>query len=128
MLSCNLGLAIATHYCGGTAVESQLVHGHEILDCGMNNMDEQPCPSEQIHALQLKKTPCCENEYQSLDLEDDYELTVPQLSLSLEFIAAFAVSFLTVVFPSENQPSQYANYSPPLIEQDIAILYQVFLI
>lgn len=127
MLFSNLGFAIATHYCGGTAVESKLILGNENLDCGMN-VEKQPCQSEQSHASQLKKVPCCENKYQSLDLESDYELTVLQPNISLEFIAAFAVSFLSIIFPSENDTAQYADYSPPPIEQDIAILYQVFLI
>ena len=128
-----MGLAIATHYCGGMAVESKLMLGHEPLDCGMAtvdtaDMDEQPCQSEQTHALQFTKTPCCENEYQSLDVEDDYELTVVQPSLNFEFVAAFAVSFLKATFLTEIPSPQYANYSPPLIEQDIAVLYQVFRI
>ena len=138
MLFSNMGFAIATHYCGGMAVESKLMLGHETLDCGMatmvtadmdiSNMDEQPCQSGQTHALQFKKTPCCENEYQSLDIEDDYELTVVQPSLNFEFVAAFVVSFLKVAFLTEITSPQYANYSPPLIEQDIAVLYQVFRI
>jgi hypothetical protein len=138
VLFSNMGLAIATHYCGGMAVESKLMLGHEPLDCGMTdmdmatvdmgNMDEQPCQSEQTHAIQLKKTPCCENEYQSLDVEGDYELKVVQPSLNLEFVAVFAVSFLRIAFPTEIPSPQYANYSPPLIDQDIAILYQVFRI
>ena len=133
-----MGFAIATHYCGGMAVKSKLMLGHEPLDCGMatmdkadmdmGNMDEQPCQSEPTHALRLKKTPCCENEYQSLDVEGDYELTVVQPSLNFEFVAAFAVSFLKVAFLTEIPSPQYANYSPPLIDQDIAILYQVFRI
>lgn len=128
MLFSNMGFAIGTHYCGGMAVESELMHGHEPLDCGMTDMDEQPCPSELTHEHQLAKTPCCENEYQSLDVDGDYEPTVVQPSLNLAFVAAFAVSFLEIAFPTKISTSRYADYSPPLIDQDIAVLYQVFRI
>ncbi|WKN45395.1 HYC_CC_PP family protein [Tunicatimonas pelagia] len=141
MLFSNMGFAIAIHYCGGMAVESKLMYGHDPLDCGMATMDmaemdnvdtatvdKQFCPSELTHELQLTKTPCCENEYQSLDVDGDYEPTVVQPSLNLAFVAAFAVSFLEIAFPTKTLTSRYADYSPPLIEQDISVLYQVFRI
>ena len=126
MLSTNMGFAVATHYCGGMAVESQLVFGHEALDCGMANMDKDcETPLEGMH---LSKKPCCENKYQSLDTEDDFKPTIAHSMVNVEFVAAFLVTFLHLPISSTNEESQYANYSPPLIDQDISVLHQVFLI
>ena len=126
MLSTNMGFAVATHYCGGMAVESQLVFGHEALDCGMANMDKGcETPPEGTH---LSKKPCCENKYQSLDTEDDFKPTIAQSMVNVDFVAAFVITFLHLPISSTDEEPQYANYSPPLIDQDISVLHQVFLI
>ncbi len=123
-----MGFAVATHYCGGLAVESQIVMGNAVLDCGMANMDQQPCESMPSQKPEIRKKPCCQNEYQSLDVEDDFKQTIVQSTVNVEFVAAFIVSFLQVSLASENEAPQFANYSPPLIDQDISVLHQVFLI
>ncbi len=56
MLSTNTGLSMATHYCGGLAVKSQLVLGHESLDCGMSNMDKV-CEAPPLEGIHLHKMP-----------------------------------------------------------------------
>ena len=126
MLSTNMGFAIATHYCGGMAVESQLVFGHEALNCGMANMDKG-CET-QPEGMHLSKKSCCENKYQSLDTEDDFKPTIAQSMVNVDFVAAFVITFLHLPISSTDEEPQYANYSPPLINQDISVLHQVFLI
>ncbi|WP_456459132.1 HYC_CC_PP family protein [Reichenbachiella sp.] len=127
MLTTNMGFAVATHYCGGLAVESKVVLGHETLDCGMANMDKD-CKTPPLEGMHLSKKPCCENKYQSIDTEDDFKPTIIQSTVNVEFVAAFIVTFLHLPISSTNEESQYANYSPPLIDQDISVLHQVFLI
>jgi hypothetical protein len=72
--------------------------------------------------------PCCENQYQSLDIDDDYKRTIFQSNVNIDFIASFIVSFFQVSLFSENKENQYANYLPPLLECDVTVLHQVFLI
>jgi len=127
MLSTNMGFAVATHYCGGLAVESQLVLGHQSLDCGMTSIDES-CETSPMDGMQLSEKPCCENKYESIDAEDDFKPTVVQSSVNFEFIAAFFVTFLHLPLSSRHEEFEFSNYSPPLIDQDIPVLHQVFLI
>lgn len=127
MLTTNMGFAVATHYCGGLAVESKVVLGHEALDCGMANMDKD-CKAPPLEGTHLSKKPCCENKYQSIDTEDNFKPTIVQSLVNVEFVAAFIVTFLHLPISSVNEEPQYANYSPPLIDQDISVLHQVFLI
>lgn len=94
----------------------------------MANMDQQPCESMPSQKPEVKKKPCCENKYQSLDTEDDFKPTIVQSSVNVEFVAAFIVTFLHLPLSSTDEELQYANYSPPLIDQDIPVLHQVFLI
>ncbi|MGB3467114.1 MAG: hypothetical protein WBA74_17670 [Cyclobacteriaceae bacterium] len=126
LLSTNLGFAVATHYCGGMAVKTQLVLGHEVLDCGMASINKS-C-KKSIEGTYLNNKPCCQNVHQSIDTEDDFKPTIIQSTVNVEFVAAFIVTFLHLPISSVNEESQYANYSPPLIDQDISVLHQVFLI
>lgn len=121
-----MGFALATHYCGGLAVESELVIGNTVLDCGMADM-EIGCEVNSPLTTQIEKMTCCDNQYQSLDIDDDYKLSV-QSEINIDFVAAFFVTFFEFSFSSENEEDQYANYSPPILESDIPILHQVFLI
>ncbi|MBD3627731.1 hypothetical protein [Cyclobacterium sp.] len=123
----NSGLAVATHYCGGLAVESQFVLGHAELNCGMSDMDKS-CESGSSKEKQIKKKPCCENEYQSLELEDEFKSQVIGSSFNLKFGAAFVITFTSSSNTSKADKAKYKYYSPPLIERDITVLVQSFLI
>lgn len=124
LLTSNVGLAMVTHYCGGQAVKTQLVIGHGSLNCGMTDM---AMATEQRSTGTNYEVPgCCEDQYQSFEIEDDFKLL--QLSLNLDFVAAFVHSFLDVVLLSEEEHPQHAHYSPPLLFRDIPILNQTFII
>lgn len=126
MLTSHLGFAVGTHYCGGLAVEAKLMIGHEHLDCGMADMDKE-CESKSDGKTYLDKTPCCENEYLSVEVEDEFKLSVEQTSLNIDFAAVFVVSYLHV-FSADQENPQLTEYDPPLVTEDIPILHQVFII
>ncbi|MEP2026175.1 MAG: hypothetical protein ABJH98_07745 [Reichenbachiella sp.] len=123
----NSGFSLATHYCSGLAVESKVVLGHRALDCGMDNMDKA-CEKDSPIGIQIKDGQCCENTYQSLEIEDDFKPSIAQSHVNVEFVAAFVISFFHLSISSIDEEPQYANYSPPLIDQDISVLHQVFRI
>lgn len=127
MLVGNSGFAVVTHYCGGKAVDSKIVIGHGELHCGMPDM-KGDCKNESSTENHFKKKPCCENEYQSLDLEDEFQPQVIDSSINLEFVAAFFMTLIGRTYNSENDKAEYLNYFPPLIERDITVLVQSFLI
>lgn len=130
MLFTHLGLALGTHYCGGLAVESKVMIGHAHLDCGMSDMDntKKDCEHTSDKESYIDKLPCCENQYLSYDIDDELQSKLIKDGISFEFLIAFAYEFLGTTFPTEIHTSQYADYSPPLIEQNISVLYQVFII
>ena len=51
-----MGFTMATHYCGGHAVETALVIDEAHIDCGMES-EEEPCANPVV-----KSNNCCENE------------------------------------------------------------------
>ena len=126
MLTSHLGFAVGTHYCMGDAVESKLMIGHEHLDCGMGDMDKD-CERKSDKETHLNKMPCCENEYLSMDVKDEFKLSVEQSTLNFEFVVAFVVSYIDL-FSTDRVEQQYSAYDPPLVTKNISILHQVFLI
>ena len=126
MLTGHLGFAVGTHYCMGIAVESKLMLSHEHMDCGMGEMDGD-LEHEGESEAHLSKIPCCEDQYQNIDLEDDYKPVVGQSTLDLDFVAAFVISHIDLFFADQATP-QFATYDPPPVTKDIPVLHQVFLI
>jgi len=125
MLTSHLGFAVGTHYCGGHAVESKLMLGHSHMDCGMGDMDKD-CARKTDSKTYLDKVPCCENEYLSMEVEDEFNPGLEQSKLSMDFVASFVITYLDR-FLDQEEP-QYSDYDPPLVTRDISILHQVFLI
>ena len=125
MLTSHLGFAVGTHYCGGHAVESKLMLGHSHMDCGMGDMDKD-CERKTDSKTYLDKVPCCENEYLSMEVEDEFKPGLEQSKVSVDFVASFVITFLDR-FLDQEEP-QYSDYDPPLVTRDISILHQVFLI
>lgn len=130
MLTTNVGIAFATHYCGGKAVKSSLSFINHDLSCGMTSQQEdQPCEtpsdSESIH-----KQKCCDNTVTAFSVDNDYSqaesISIPAIDFT--FVTAFVISFTNHYFFLQEKKQSYAYYFPPSIEQDKSILFQVFLI
>lgn len=128
LLLSNAGITMATHFCGGQAVMNKVMLGQGHLNCGMPDMDTD-CESESNEGIHYKTNPCCENHYQSLEVEDDYhQSNIVQLNINIDFAIALIHTFLNIELFSEDDKPQYANYSPPLLLRDITVLNQVFII
>ena len=127
----NISLTYATHFCGGKAVESQLMIGAQDFSCGMimpestcENNDED-CPNSNQGEME---TNCCDNDYMQLSVDDNYD-TVSSIELpNLNFVVAFVHTYLSLDLSSDNSTQEYFNEAPPLRKQDIRVLHQVFRI
>ena len=130
LLASSTGVTLATHYCGGMAVESQLMLGLAGLDCGMNDMDKDTgCKNQSEDSIShLKAENCCENHYVSIDSEDTVITQLVLHSPDFKFFVAFAFTYLGLQLSEVDHNTPYLNYSPPLLAQDIPVLYQSFLL
>lgn len=127
LLVSNIGLTLATHFCGGQAVKNEIMLGHNHLDCGVPHMEAPACESKLSAHQHLKAHSCCENQYRILQVEDDFKSNLVQ-ELNLDFALTFVQSFVAFALSAKIQKPQYANYSPPLLLRDIPVLNQVFII
>jgi len=127
MLTTNVGITFATHYCGGKAVKTSISLGHDDLDCGMADMDT-PCEDPPDSPV-VKNKNCCENQYTQISIEDDYNNpAVVKTAADFQFVAAFVISYINLYSFDASTEAEYQNYSPPLLDLDIPVLIQSFLI
>ena len=122
-------LTIGTHFCGGEVVEKKIVLGKADLDCGMSELHEGCHHSEFTYNSNscIASTPCCENEYQTIETPDDFikDFTIP--FLNIDFAATFLFAYWDWDLQPELTENLYADYFPPLYEKDIQSLFQTFL-
>jgi len=127
ILTNSVGVTFASHYCGGKVVKSKITLSNLSLDCGMANMDVV-CENK-TDASTLKSKQCCQNHYSQLKVDDDFIKSSLEIT-KVEFISVFSVLFSISDFCSFNSPDEVLslNFSPPLLNHDIPILIQSFLI
>jgi len=125
-----MGFSIASHYCQGQLVKSQLVHGTDNFGCCMAKMDNQLPEECNFPDIQkpVKKKGCCENEYQSLDIDDDFSSKQVLSKAHPQLIAVFIYVYYHLNTSDSNSDIAYSDYSPPPLEQDTQVLYQTFLL
>ena len=129
ILVLNLGLTHITHYCGGEAVESAFSLVHSDISCGMTPAEMESCSNDK-HKESIQKKGCCENEYTSISADIDYNQSQVTSSphLDFKFVMAFAYSFVSNnLFLKKDKPS-FETYRPPILDRDISVLHQVFII
>ena len=85
-----MGITFSTHFCMDRAVDSELMIGMHELSCGMMDM-ESTCETEETRFMSLS---CCDNEFISVEIEDDYEVVNEEFSIESSFLFSFAYTFL----------------------------------
>ncbi|QNR24217.1 HYC_CC_PP family protein [Croceimicrobium hydrocarbonivorans] len=69
----NVSLSLNTHYCGGIEMETAFNFGPETPHCGMAQMLKD-CEQEPQNKQGYNSKPCCENQHQSLQLDQQNEV------------------------------------------------------
>lgn len=127
MLVSNIGLTMNTHFCGGYAVESTFSLGLANLDCGMPDM-EQACDSEKTDSPSIKPIPCCENQHQVLEVDENLETHSPTIEINPDFLFAFVLVSAQPELFAHIQADKYREYTPPFPDLDRQVLFESFLI
>jgi len=117
-----MSFTYSEHYCGDFLVDSALFSKAE--SCGM----AMETASAESDCNSFKKDCCSDNVKQiegQSNLKIDFNsLTIPQQ----DFVVAFTFSYINLFESIEKRINAFENYSPPLVNKDIAVLYQVFRI
>ena len=123
----NMGFIVATHYCGEYMVSSELTIGDKHVDCGMEDMTSSCDDESSTHDVTISKT-CCENEYKSLQIDDDYQKVIAQTGIDYKFVYAFVYTFLPAHVSEKSTSTAFSERPPTLLKQSLQVLFQTFLI
>lgn len=129
LLFSKVGFSISTHFCGGFAVAQEIVVGHTNVGCGMEMDDDfiAPTPS---HESQIYNMPCCDDEIQHLQVDQEKSTSSIDVPLLPDFNAniPFSYTLPSVQLIADAQAKVFYS-SPPLLQQrGFQELYQVYLI
>ncbi len=127
MLASSSGISYAQHFCGGMEMMSEISLGEKHLSCGMvmdvtdtDCSDKNPIPDSHD---------CCKNHITKIQTDDNFAKASFELNLNKIFVAPFvSVFILQELEKISTQKTLFAEYNPPPLEQDLNILYEVFLI
>ncbi len=127
ILLSNIGITFTSHFCGGETVLASISIGQHELNCGMSQASEYCLNISDVSSLE--KTPCCENRFHQMSLDDEYET----ITLNKKQFNNTYPLYLVCVNLIKNQhtislgPSM-VNYSPPVLLQNIPVELQTFII
>lgn len=124
ILFLSAGFRVATHYCGDVAVTTSLTTDSVAEGCGMEKQADSGCNSE---FSEISKTNCCKDTVMNLEIEDDYQNSDKSTNLDIQFVEAFVYVYIQNLFEGYEE-AQFNEYSPPLVQNDILVENQVFLI
>ena len=126
LLLSNVGITLASHYCGGEAVESAVLIGGGKLDCGMD-INASACENPQSHQATLHATPCCANHFTVVKVDNltkTPEVAVPAVPVVF-FQFAFREIFKSALL-NRSETQLRAPDIPRIPIPDFGIFFQVF--
>eukprot|EP01024_Parvocaulis_polyphysoides_P068040 TRINITY_DN8240_c0_g1_i1.p1 TRINITY_DN8240_c0_g1~~TRINITY_DN8240_c0_g1_i1.p1 ORF type:complete len:141 (+),score=4.17 TRINITY_DN8240_c0_g1_i1:19-441(+) len=128
LLISQVGMTMATHYCAGEAVESQLMLVAGDIGCGMEEDIKEDCENLP-NTYDLKSKSCCDSDFQVFQNDEDLDNSKSSINLNFSISILFIQSYFSFFISSEEQIAYPLNYSsPPLPERDFQVLFQNFLI
>ena len=110
------------HYCGDSLVDSALFSKAD--SCGMEDLSN--FTNENANILQKN---CCSTIVKQFNGLDNLDVVYPQFNpIQQLFFVSFVYSYLQLFSTIEKQKIAFQHYSPPLIQKNIQVLFQVFRI
>lgn len=78
-------------------------------------------------STELGKQGCCVNIFEAVKIESEFDPVGAEPNIRLQHLAAFLISYIHL-FEIAAPKFEFTHYSPPLIEEDLHVLHEVFLI
>lgn len=110
-ITATVGVTVSKHFCGGKLADTSLFAS---ATCGSCDKD--------------MAGNCCQDESEFFQMDEDFVITSTDIDFDLKFTFSFLSTFIDSFFTEKNNSSDYLNYKPPLLNSDIPILVQSFLL
>ncbi|WP_052958720.1 HYC_CC_PP family protein [Maribacter thermophilus] len=112
-------------------VEKHMCMGR-IMDIALFDQAESCCPDIGFVSLKdegIKKEHCCHNEAFTMQGQDNLTHNFSDVSFSQQvFLVSFTSSYVGLFREPILKNTVFRSYPPPLLDKDLNILHQVFLI
>ena len=126
------GIMVSKHYCRGELknialfVEAKQCHDISTYKTKTNcHIGKNACQKSEKE----KEGECCENKTVFLETDDFIStMASPKINPEFQFIAVAYILYKDLLFSTEKRAVKFLNYKPPLIELDIPVLVQSFLL
>jgi len=118
-----LSFTVEKHICMGEVTD--VAYFNKADSCGilMDDCENTP-PSE----TKIQKEKCCNDVHELIPGHQNEQQALQKLEISqVEFIFAFNLSYLNL-FETNELSTPFISYRPPLVNRNIQILFQTFLI
>lgn len=125
ILSSSIGISYNVHYCGGKIFDRNIALF--IINnpgCGMEAGSRSDCETSDYTFSKR----CCEDHFEFFQLKEDFNIVDTINIAAKNFIAVFSELENFFIAHSILTARNYFKYKPPLIESDILVLIQRFLI
>lgn len=137
MFFTSVGLTMDMHYCGGE-LKSVSFFGKAKTCHDMAGKSETPtkdCPHQKKMAAEKKGCSedkgCCSNKTVQLQSDQDQKVQTNDFVVSKQlkqFVIAYVAVFFANDFGLQREVANFSHYKPPLIQRDIPVLNQTFLL
>lgn len=135
MLFSTVGFSLDIHYCGGKvksfsfygkAETCKMMSKTSTVSC--HNASKKTCSQNESNNGFSKKS-CCDQKTFTLQNLDDSKVIngIEWTTADLQLITVYVLANFNL-FQTEVSKTIYSVYSPPILNHDVAILHQVFLI
>ena len=117
-----LSFTMDMHYCGASLVDFSFFTSAE--GCGMEkDKSVQSCESE------ITSKSCCSEHQLVKEANQDLKISFDKLTFEQQtFVATFFYSYINLFEGIDEDIKAYKDYSPPFLERDAQLLYELYLI
>jgi len=122
VLFSTMSFTYSEHYCGDFLVDTALFSKAE--SCGMEI--EKTSPNKDCS---IKKDNCCEDIVKQIEGQSNLKIDFSKLTFEQQkIVVSYTYSYLNSFESVDTKINAFEDYSPPLVDKDISVLYQVFRI
>lgn len=123
VLLSTMSFTVEKHVCMGEVTE--VAFFDEVEGCGM---EESLCETPQNDVEQVSRSQCCDDIQQLIPGNDNEQQPLQGLEIAkLKYIVTYLYTFVKDLEDGK-QELVIQDISPPLVDKDIQVLYQTFLI
>ena len=121
VLFSTLSFTINMHYCGETLVETAVFQKAKGCGMEMNRPSTEGCG--------ITKKNCCDNKQLAIEGQDELQLSAEKIEFQHQvFLTSLVYAYVSLFEGIQEDIVPLNDYSPPLVQRNIQVLYEVFLI